>query len=536
MELTSILNDVIGPVMRGPSSSHTAGAFRIGKVVRDLLADEPRSLRVTFDPSGSYAPTYEVLGVDVAFAAGVLGRSMTDEDYVHALTEGRRQGVAIDFAIEAVEHSDHPNAVRIEAEAEDGTTLRLGAESIGGGVIRCTEVDGWTVDITGKAHEILVVVSGRTADEVQALLVGEDALGEIARSEQSVRRGTDDGAEADRPNGRGASPDRVLLHARRLSPLDPELRHRIGAMDGVESIREVQPLFHVPVGGELFASAEEMVSEAERRGCSLGQVALAYESELLGMAESEVLEEICDRFEVMEASVRDGLDDANADMLLLTPTAGGIFRSEAEGALYTGGIHARAAARAMAVMHSCNSRGVVCAAPTGGSAGVIPGVVCSLTEDGGVSREAATLALLAASAVGLIMAKRATFAAETAGCQVEIGVAGAMAAAAVVEVAGGSARQAADAAAIALQNTMGSVCDPVHGTCEIPCHTRNALAASSAFVCADLILGGYQNAIPLDETIDASYAVGMALPRELRCTAAGGLAVTPSAQALVQLR
>jgi len=103
-------------------------------------------------------------------------------------------------------------------------------------------------------------------------------------------------------------------------------------------------------------------------------------------------------------------------------------------------------------------------------------------------------------------------------------------------VAGGGAQQATDAAAIALQNTMGTVCDPVHGACEIPCHTRNAVAAASAFVCADLVLGGYRNAIPLDETIDASFAVGKALPRELRCTAAGGLAVTPSALSMVRLR
>jgi L-serine dehydratase len=314
------------------------------------------------------------------------------------------------------------------------------------------------------------------------------------------------------------------------------MKIRIGEVDGVEGIREVQPLFHVPVGSELFSSAEEMVAEAEHRGCSLGRIALAYECQLLGVTEEEVVAEVMDRFDVMEKSARQGLDDDSVDMLLIRPSAGQIFRSEAEGALYTGGIHTRAAARAMAVMHTCNSRGVVCAAPTGGSAGVIPGVLCSLGEERDVPSEQLALALLAASAVGLIMAKRATFAAETAGCQVEIGVAGAMAAAAVVEVAGGSAQQAADAAAIALQNTMGSVCDPVHGTCEIPCHTRNALAASSAFVCADLILGGYRNHIPLDETIDASYAVGRALPRELRCTAAGGLAITPSAQALVQLR
>jgi len=146
------------------------------------------------------------------------------------------------------------------------------------------------------------------------------------------------------------------------------------------------------------------------------------------------------------------------------------------------------------------------------------------------------MALLAASAIGLIVAKRATFAAEVAGCQVEIGAAGAMAASAVVEVAGGSAREATDAAAISLQNTMGSVCDLVQGICEIPCHTRNAMAASSAFVCADLILGGYDNPVPLDETIDAVYASGKMLPDELRSTARGGLAVAPSALALRRLR
>jgi L-serine dehydratase len=156
----------------------------------------------------------------------------------------------------------------------------------------------------------------------------------------------------------------------------------------------------------------------------------------------------------------------------------------------------------------------------------------TLVEEKRLDDETTALALLAASAIGLIVAGRATFAAEVAGCQVEIGAAGAMGAAAVVEAAGGSAGQAADAAAISLQNTMGSVCDLVQGMCEIPCHTRNAVAASSAFVCADLILGGYANPIPLDETIDAVYASGKMLPAELRCTALGGLAVTPSALAL----
>ena len=180
-------------------------------------------------------------------------------------------------------------------------------------------------------------------------------------------------------------------------------------------------------------------------------------------------------------------------------------------------------------MHVNSAMGVVCAAPTGGSAGTLPGVVLTLAEARGLPEEAIVRLLLAAGLVGVLVSNRATFAAEVAGCQVEIGAACAMASAAVVEAVGGTAEQAADAAAIAFQNNMGSVCDPVQGMVEIPCHTRNAVAASSAFVCADLVLGGYRNPIPLDETIDAVHAVGRMLPSELRCTAKGGLALAPSA-------
>ncbi|MEM3870472.1 MAG: L-serine ammonia-lyase, iron-sulfur-dependent, subunit alpha, partial [Candidatus Korarchaeum sp.] len=137
--------------------------------------------------------------------------------------------------------------------------------------------------------------------------------------------------------------------------------------------------------------------------------------------------------------------------------------------------------------------------------------------------------LFAAGAVGLLIGSRATFAAEEAGCQVEIGAAGAMASALVIEAFKGSCEQALNAAAISLQNIVGMVCDPVGGYVEVPCHTRNAVAAASAFVNADLVMGGYDNPIPLDETVDAVYSVGRMLPSELKCTAMGGLAACPSA-------
>jgi L-serine dehydratase len=253
---------------------------------------------------------------------------------------------------------------------------------------------------------------------------------------------------------------------------------------------------------------------------------------LLGLGREAVLSKVLQRYGIMTVSAARGLDSGFSGLQLLTASAGRIFSAGAVGALPGGGPHLRAAARAMAVMHVDGAMGVVCAAPTGGSAGVIPGALITLAEDKGLDRNRTALAFLAAGAIGIVVGTRATFAAEVCGCQVEIGAAGAMAAAAVVEAAGGTARQACDAAAIALQNTMGSVCDLVQGTVEIPCHTRNAAAAASAFVCADLVLGGYANPIPLDETIDAVDAVGRMLPAELRCTSKGGIALAPSALGL----
>jgi L-serine dehydratase len=250
------------------------------------------------------------------------------------------------------------------------------------------------------------------------------------------------------------------------------------------------------------------------------------------MSEDEVLAEALRRYDIMVRSVHDGLDPNFTGLQLLSACAGAIFEAEAAGRLSVRSLHTRAAARALAVMHVDGAMGVVCAAPTGGSAGVIPGALVTLAEERCLTREQVGLALLAAGSVGMVLAIRGTFAAEVGGCQVEIGASGAMASAAVVDAVGGTARQACDAAAIGFQNTMGSVCDLLHGVVEIPCHTRNGAAAAGAFVNADLVLGGYPNLIPLDETIDAVCAVGRALPSELRCTSKGGLAVTPSARAL----
>ena len=516
MKPISILNDVLGPVMRGPSSSHTAGSFHIGVLARALLGDEPVAVTFAFDPGGSLAEVYSQQGSDLGFAAGVMGWPITDERFPQALDWAAQRGPEITFVVEPLPGADHPNTVEVRMNSRSGRELRVVAKSIGGGAIIFTQVAGWPVRFTGDTHEVLVELERSAEPAVRQLLMRD---GQIVGRPARQTRG-----------------DLVLLHAQCRLPLPAGVRARLEILPGVRDVWMAPPIFFVQRGEPLFSSAAEMVTLAEERGCSLGQIALAYESALLGLAEDAVLAEMVRRLEIMQAAVQHGLGADLPPMQLLGPSARRVYQAEAEGRVAIGGIHTRAAARALAVMHVNGGMGVVCAAPTAGSAGVIPGVVVTLAEEKGLSQKRTALALLAASAVGLVVATRATFAAEVAGCQVEIGAAGAMAAAAVVEAAGGGPRQAVAAAAISFQNTMGLICDLVQGIVEIPCHTRNAVAASSSFVCADLVLGGYVNPIPLDETVDAVYAVGQMLPRQLKCTALGGLALAPAALAMPRLR
>jgi len=504
-----IFNDILGPVMRGPSSSHTAGSYHIAVLARALLGAPPVRARFTFDPAGSYAQVYRQQGVDLAFAAGLLGWPLTDPRFFDALEDAPAAGLAMEFATEPLAGADHPNTVDIALAAASGAEVRLRAKSVGGGAVEVTRVDDWPVGLTGETYCALAEIRDGAEAAVRFAL---DADGAAAEGSASLQRG----------------PARLLV-VPRVEPLGAETIAALRARADVVSLRETPPTGFAKRGRPPFTSCQEMIALAEQRGWSLGRTGLAYEAELLGLDEPALNREMVQRFEIMRRAVQAGLSASAPSMQLLTPTARKVMDAEAAGLVAIGGLHTRAAARAMAVMHVNGAMGVVCAAPTGGSAGVLPGVIVSLVDDRGLDLETAVRALFAASAIGLIVSFRATFAAEVAGCQVEIGAAGAMAAAAVIEAAGGSARQACDAAAIAFQNTMGSVCDLVQGTVEIPCHTRNAAGAASAFVCADLIMGGYQNPIGLDETIDAVYDVGRMMPAGLRCTSRGGLAIAPSA-------
>ena len=514
MPIVSVLNDVLGPVMRGPSSSHTAGAYRIARLAAMLAGAPPARVRVSFDPAGSYATTCEAMGLDLAMAAALLGWEMTDTRYAQSTREAKAAGVELTFAITPLPGHDHPNDARVEITTKAGTACTVWARSIGGGMVDVYAIGDAPCRIDGKAWATWVRADRRRAGEVRHAVA--ERLGGTAPVLESAQAGD------------------IILQWDLLQPPPGEALRAIRALEGVLDVRGADPIMHVPRGPAAFASAAEMLAFAGDRGWGLGRAVRHYESQLLGLPEAELDAEMLRRYAVMREAVALGLDDARATMPLCPPSAGPLLRAEREGRLPIGGLYARAAARGLAALHACNAKAVVCAAPTGGSSGVIPGVLVTLAEERGADPARIAAALWAAGGVGLILALRATFAAEEAGCQVEIGAASAMAAAAVVETAGGTAQQAADAASIGFQNTIGLVCDPVGGGCEIPCHTRTAAGVAGAFVCADLILGGSRNPISLDDAIDASFTAGRQLPPELRCTARGGVAATPSARAFLK--
>jgi L-serine dehydratase len=501
--------------MHGPSSSHTAAAFRLGLTARRLLGQEPKEAVITFDRQGSYGRVFKQQGSDLSFACGLMDWQMDDPRFFDAFDQASASGLYLSFGLGSIPESNHPNAVRMELVGLDGSRLELVGRSTGGGAFDFIRLNDRPVHINGEAHDMVVLIKGISADSALTLVGPEDQL--VGRVKQYV------------------SADATLLQVHRRTGLSAAQTARLQSLPDFMGLWSAPPVFFMQKGQALFDCGAKLSRVCMEQDLSLGQAGLEYESALLDMGELEVMAEMGHRWQVMKESVRQGLEEELPRPLqTLKPCASKMWQAEKQNRLAIGGLHARTAARALAVMHQNGAMGLVCAAPTGGSCGTLPAVMVSLQEELGLSDQQIIMSLLAAGVIGLIMLMDGeTFAAEVAGCQVEIGAAGAMAAAATVEAAGGSAKQAMDAAAISLQNTIGMPCDLVHGAVEIPCHTRNAVAASSALVCADMILGGYDNPIPLDQTVQASLKVGKALPNKLRCTSLGGIAVTPAAKGLV---
>ncbi|HHX22411.1 MAG TPA: L-serine ammonia-lyase, iron-sulfur-dependent, subunit alpha [Thermoanaerobacterales bacterium] len=272
---------------------------------------------------------------------------------------------------------------------------------------------------------------------------------------------------------------------------------------------------------------EEMITLAETQKVNISTVIKDMESKEMGISVEKLTNRMKEYFQVMKETAQKGTKKPVSSLSGVTGGEGYRLWKASEKAI-SNSIALKAAARAMAVSNVNASMGRIVASPTAGSCGIIPGVLISIAEELDKSDDQITEALFTAGAIGKIIALNATLAGAEGGCQAECGSAVAMAAAAVVDLAGGTPKQVGHAVAISLKSLMGLVCDPVAGLVEVPCIKRNGMGAVQAITAADMALAGIESIIPPDEVIKAMGEVGRMMPEQLRETAMGGLATTPT--------
>jgi len=279
----------------------------------------------------------------------------------------------------------------------------------------------------------------------------------------------------------------------------------------------------------LFYSAKELLEFCSNNYVNISAAVIDDEVQSSGLTREDIIEKMRYNLEVMRSSASLALE---SDIKSISGLIGGDARSLNErnigGRTICGSYANRAMARAFSCSEVNSAMGRIVAAPTAGSCGILPAVVITVSEIYDSREEDIINALFTASAVGSIIACNATLSGAEGGCQAECGSAAAMAAAASVELAGGTPDMCFDAGAIAIKCVLGLVCDPIAGLVEAPCAKRNAMGAVNAMAAADMALSGVKSIIPFDEVVDAMYRIGKSMPCELRETAQGGLAATPT--------
>nr|WP_300004837.1 L-serine ammonia-lyase, iron-sulfur-dependent, subunit alpha [Tissierella sp.] len=279
----------------------------------------------------------------------------------------------------------------------------------------------------------------------------------------------------------------------------------------------------------MFNKAQEILEVCNDENKSIADVIIEKEMESLNLSKEELIEKMRESLEVMKHSATEALDKEVKSISGLTGGNSKKIQDYTNKNKTLSGVFINAAmAKAFSTSEVNAGMGKIVAAPTAGASGILPSAFLSAKEKLDLNDEDLIRGLFTAAGVGEIIAKNATISGAEGGCQAECGSAAAMAAAAIVEMAGGSPEDSFNAASFALTNIMGLVCDPIAGLVEYPCALRNASGVVNAMISADMALAQVQSLVPFDEVVEAMYKVGKALPESLRETALGGLAATPT--------
>ncbi|MCX6332644.1 MAG: L-serine ammonia-lyase, iron-sulfur-dependent, subunit alpha [Bacteroidetes bacterium] len=505
--IPSIFNDVIGPVMRGPSSSHCAASLRIARICRDLMEGQIKDILIEFDPNGSLATTHKSQGSDMGLFGGFLGWEAFDERLPES--EKYLSTAGIHYTIEIVTLDEkHPNTYKITLTNEKESKEVI-AISTGGGMIEVIYIDGNRVSIAGDYYETLIYCN--QSEPLLTYLKSTIDFDEIIFHEGKIS----------------------FIEIKSQNNLPDLICKEIMQMPSVKAIKCVQPVLPIMARKNLsvpFISCDEMLEYNKDKNKALWELAVDYESKRGNISTQEVMDKMKSIIHIMGAAIETGLKGTHYDDRILGSQSPNFKKNLDANHLLNGDVMNNTIMYVTSIMEVKSSMGVIVAAPTAGSCGGLPGVVFGTAHALHLQEDAIIKAMLSAGLIGVFIAAHATFAAEVGGCMAETGSGGGMAAAALVEMNGGSLAQSIAAASLALQNSLGIICDPIGNRVEAPCLGRNVMAAMNAISSANMALSNYEHLIPLDEVINTMKAVGDQIHHTLRCTNLGGLSITPTAQ------
>ena len=512
-------NDVFGPVMQPGSSSHTAGPCRLGYLAGCLLGEPVARMRVELDRHGSFAGTFGIMAEDRAMVAGVLGYLPDDARLFRSFELADEAGMAVEFDFTEISESKHPNAVKFVLTGQSGLMVDLVGDSTGGGMVETVTLDGFPYRSLGDAYVVLV-------QDPQEALSSE----RIERLRAELPDVLD--AQTVRVEGRG------VLYAFAL-PAEPDLVALREALDGdvpvlrLALLRPVLPVVSRPDRRpQLFDTMARWRELAAEREAPLWEVAVRYEMDASGWTRSQVVDRMKELALVMRRQTRAVYEEdvVAPDTEFKPDFAGRWVRHAGTPARVSDGITAQTIKNAYGA--GAGIPGVEnVPGPMGGGAGYVYAALSAVQEARRLSDDDLLRGLFVAAGIGAIAYTRTEPTGEVLGCTGESGVCGAMAAAAIAEMVGGSPEAVENAASLALQAFMGLPCDPMPGGLSQPCRSRIMAATCTAHVFADLALAGHEAVLPLHEAIDVADRIGRALPPELLCTSEGGCCLAPAAQA-----
>ncbi|PLX02453.1 MAG: serine dehydratase [Marinilabiliales bacterium] len=514
--IAGIFNDVIGPVMRGPSSSHTAASHRIASMIKQVCEKDFTKVIVKFDKSSALATTYIGQGSALGLAGGLLGLEMTNPEIINYKTHLENSSFTIEYIITDIENK-HPNAYQINVQYPQRDVLHILAISTGGGMFEIIEWNGFKVSLKGDLFETLLFFPKVNSEEIIEI---EKVF---KKSLLDIKLYTSQDAE-----------ENFMLNIKSASNLNKEIENTLSLIKSTYLKYDFIPVMPTPSVIEIalpFSTVDEMLELATKKKLSLSELAIIYEKARTGLSKDSIMEKMEEIVLITKNAIDEGLKGTQYDDRMLGSQSPLIGKAVSEGRIKQT-VNSRMIAYTSAIMEVKSSMGLIVAAPTAGSCGVLGGTLFGSLEEEEFDLKAMTKAFLAAGLAGVFIADKYTFSAEEGGCQVETGSASAMAAAALVELNGGSAKQAMDAASMALQNQLGLICDPVAVRVEMPCLGKNIMAASNAYNSYIMAIAGFEAVIPYNEVIDAMKSVGNALPSSLCCTGLGGLAQTATAKCL----